>query len=91
MPDTPLEEALSALSERFVTIRLTREDWRRELSPVIAAAKAAAVEPIAQALLEPTAITCDTDGAVLSDRLVRAIEGIAEVRRPLSTTATEEG
>ena len=46
MPEqSPLEEALSALSERFVTIRLTREDWRRELSPVIEAAKAEAVEP----------------------------------------------
>ena len=51
-----------------------------------AAAKAAAVEPIAQALLEPTAITCDTDGVVLSDQLVRAIEGVAEAH-----TTTEEG
>ena len=46
---TPLDKALSVLVERFVTIRMGREDWRHVLTPVIEAAQDEALAPFLEA------------------------------------------
>ncbi len=38
MTGDPLDKAISEFSERFVTIRMERDEWRRLLTPVIDAA-----------------------------------------------------
>ncbi len=88
VPDpTPLEEALSALSERFVTIRLARESWQRELQPVIAAAKAEAVEPLVKALsglLAAEEVSEDENFAGwLKEPWAQAVHSLDEARRAL--------
>ena len=97
MPNpTPLEAARAdedaALRRLLAVLDFTEQDDSFLLAAyattVEIRVKAEAVEPLAQALLESDAITCDADGVVLSDRLVRAIEDIAEARRALSTTVT---